>query len=133
MFLIVIVPLLICSVDFIKITRRYKNTFEIYSEANNLPVGVIYGDYWDVYSLSAATEGNVIGVSMNDWDFRNKRQINSIMERNVWFLYPKNLSDEEARKGNKYTALNSVTLENTGRIYPIYKDTLIEFRMLTNN
>jgi hypothetical protein len=62
------------------------NIFETYASINSYPKGVYYGEYWDVYRMSAASNGHVYGVSNTEWDFRNIHKMPTIESYDNWYL-----------------------------------------------
>lgn len=136
LFLAIAIPLYLSNADFISITRSDKSTLGMYEQANAIPAGVAYGEYWDVYRLSGATAGRIEGISKNDWDFRNRHKLETLRTYEHWFFYSKNLPDSLKQIGSEQVVLTDIKLKNTGKQYQLMSDTLIEFTKLgsdTNN
>jgi len=75
-----VVSLGVSTVDYIASTRSSENTFEQYAGIEKLPAGLVFGNYWQVYRLSAVSSGSISGVSIADWDFRNKKNLNHLAQ-----------------------------------------------------
>ncbi|OYU96011.1 MAG: hypothetical protein CFE21_06260 [Bacteroidetes bacterium B1(2017)] len=130
LFLAIAIPLFLSNTDYISITRSDKSTLGMYDQANLIPAGVAYGEYWDVYRLSGATAGRIQGVSNNDWDFRNRHKLDSLKMFDRWFFYSKNLPDSLKQIGSEQVVLTDIKVRNTGKQYILMSDTLIEFTKL---
>lgn len=127
LFLMLAIPLYLSNTDYISITRNNKNTLQMFEQADAIPDGIAYGEYWDVYRLSGATAGRIQGISKNEWDFRNRHKINSLLTYDYWFLYAKNLNDSAKKTGSEQILLERIHLKNSGKKYPLQNDTLYEF------
>lgn len=130
LFLILIIPILFFSLDNISISRSQTSPFDLMQMSEKIPNGVLYGEYWDVYKLSGATKGRLIGVSMHDWDFRNKHKLSQILKNEVWYVYAKNMNTLNDSINIQLTAINEVNLLYSKKMYFLGSDTLLAFRRI---